>query len=107
MSKKHFKYIDENAAWYEREIEDNLKNNLFEVQYAKENGIIKEEDEFELRLEGNGHPIIMSLKSLAKFSTGDLLKEYKARLVEDLDDHRMELELDKEDGIQSKKFHIN
>jgi hypothetical protein len=102
------KRIEELSMWGEYEMEKRLEDAIAQIMMDKESGRLKEDEQFGLVVDDDGSAIFLTLKSLDRFPTaGDILKHYKDSLVERLYDHRLELELDKEERKESKNYLIN
>lgn len=100
--------IEIESVHHERELLKAIEEKMSLVDEAIERESLREDQLVSLGVDDDGSKMTFSV---AKFRTlngsADVLKHYKDELVESLADHRLELELDKEEGKESKTYLIH
>jgi hypothetical protein len=100
--------IEEASMWGERDMEKKIEERILEIIEARESGLLKEDDVFELIVDPDDSSMTMTIQALRRFSsTSDILKYYKESIVDSLSEYRRELELDREEGVNRRRYLIN
>ena len=100
--------IEERSMWDERSLEESLQVTFEKVLADKESGKLQEDERFDLIVDADGSHISLTTQSLLRFGNARAILEfYHDKLMETLAEHRIEMELDKEDGRNTKNYFIN